>query len=121
MKKHVFLVKWHRDGRVVTPVLDAYAGCVWPLSPEDKDVVAARALLAMIGGQEALPDDVKQFLSSYTGMTLRLRYQSGDTTGPYMVDDVDEALDAETLNDWVGSITDEELHRYHINAQRVRR
>lgn len=121
MKKHAFLVKWHRIGRTVTPVLDAHAECVWPLGPEDTDLTSARALVAMIDGHENLPPDVKRFLSHYMGMTLRLRYQSGDVTGPYLINDIDEALNADSLDTWVQHCTDEELSRYHHAAHRVNR
>lgn len=121
MKKHAFLVKWHRIGRTVTPVLDSHVECVWPLGPEDTDVISARALVAMIDGHENLPPDVKRFLSHYMGMTLRLRYQSGDVTGPYIINDVDEALDADGLESWLSVVSDAELHRYHHNAHRRNR
>lgn len=121
MKKHAFLVRWRRDGRVVTPILDAYVSCVWPLGPEDNDVLSARALLAMIGGQPALPDDVKHFCSGYEGMLLRLRYQSGDTTGPYMVNDDDEVHSDQTIQEWLAGAPDAEIARYHVQAHRRNR
>jgi hypothetical protein len=121
MRKHVFLVRWKREGRIVTPVLDAYATCIWPLGPEDNDVVSARALLAMIGGQPNLPDDVKSFCSAYTAILLRLRYQNGDTTGPYMINDVDNMHTDQSIQEWIINVPDDELHRYHVNNQRVNR
>jgi hypothetical protein len=121
MKKHAFLIKWHRVGRTVTPVLDAHTSCVWPLGPEDQDTVAAKALIAMIDGHGNLPSDVKNFLNTFFALRLRLRYQSGDVTGPYIINDVDEILDAEGLDSWVQNASDEELARYHFAAHTVNR
>lgn len=121
MRKHVFLVRWKREGRTVTPMLDAYASCIWPLGPEDNDVTSARALVAMIDGYDNLPKEVKQFLSAYTGMMLRLRYQSGDTTGPYMINDVDDVHTDQTIQEWLVTAPDAEIARYHANCQRVNR
>ena len=121
MRKHVFLVKWRREGRVSTPLLDAYATCVWPLGPEDNDNLSARALVAMIDGHDNLPPEVKSFMHAYQGMVLRLRYQSGDTTGPYMINDDDEVHTDQTIQEWLVTAPDEELHRYHVNANRRHR
>lgn len=121
MKKHAFLVRWTRQGRTLVPVLDSHASCVWPLGPEDNDVVAARALMIMIGGQDNLPKEVKDFLHAYWAMTLRLRYSNGDSTGPYVMNDVDEQHDADSIDEWLKSASDEELGRYHHAAHKVGR
>lgn len=121
MRKHAFLVRWHREGRTVTPILDAYASCIWPLGPEDNDLTSARALIAMIDGHDNLPKEVKQFLSQYFGMTLRLRYSSGDTTGPYLINDDDEVHTDQSIQEWLVTAPDSEIARYHHNAQRVNR
>lgn len=121
MLKHAFLVRWRREGRVVTPVLDSYVACVWPLGPEDNDVLAAKALTAMIDGADNLPKEVKQFMHGYWGMMLRLRYSNGDTTGPYLINDDDEIHTDQTIQEWLVTAPDSEIARYHHNAQRVNR
>jgi hypothetical protein len=121
MRKHAFLVRWRREGRTVTPVLDSYASCIWPLGPEDNDVLSARALLAMIDGKDNLPKEVIQFLHAYQGMTLRLRYSSGDTTGPYMINDDDDFHTDQTIQEWLVTASDEDIARYHSAAPRVNR
>jgi hypothetical protein len=121
MRKHAFLVRWRREGRLVTPVLDSYASCIWPLGPEDNDVLSARALVAMIDGHENLPKEVKHFCSAWQGMLLRLRYQSGDTTGPYIINDDDDVHTDQTIQEWLASASDGEIARYHASAQKVNR
>jgi hypothetical protein len=118
MRKHAFIVRWCREGRVVIPKLDSHASCVWPLGPEDNDVLSARALIAMIGHDD-LPKEVKQFMHSYWGMTLRLRYSNGDSTGPYLINDDDGVHTAETIDDWLSTAPDEEIARYHHAARKV--
>ncbi len=120
MKKHMFLVRWYREGRIVTPVLDMHMSCVWPLGPEDKDPIAARALLSMVGGTANLPDEVKKFLDAYKGMSLRMRYNSDDMQGPYLVDDYEGTYTRETLVDWLRTVSDKDLERYHVGARKRR-
>jgi len=121
MRKHAFLVRWRREGRQVTPVLDSYASCIWPLGPEDNDVVSAKALIAMIDGHDNLPDEVKRFCNAYNGMLLRLRYQSGDVTGPYLINDEDDHHTDQSIQEWLASASDAEIARYHSSAHRVNR
>jgi hypothetical protein len=121
MKKHAFLIRWAREGRSVGPVLDMHAECVWPLGPEDNDVLSAKALVAMIGGYDNLPKDVKSFMHAYHAMQLRLRYSNGDTTGPYLMNDDEEVHNAESIDQWLASASDEEISRYHHKAGRVNR
>lgn len=120
MRKHAFLVRWHRIGRTVSPLLDMHASCHWPLGPEDNNLMTARALQAMVGGYQSLPKDVREFCSAYMGMMLRLRYSTGDTTGPYVINDVDGALDRDGLESWLATVSDEELRRYHAPTPRIR-
>lgn len=121
MVKHLFLVRWVREGRVSSPMLEMYASCVWPLGPEDNDVVSAKALGAMIGGYENLPHDVRSFCSAFWAMTLRMRYNQSDMTGPYILNDVEEVMGRGDVQRWVEDVSYAELSRYHAAAARRRR
>lgn len=121
MRKHAILVRWMRINRAVHPVLDAHAMCEWPLGPEDNDVLSARALSAMIDGYDNLPIDVRRFCHAYWAMHLRLRYSNGDTTGPYIINDVEGTLDQDGIENWLATVSDAELARYHHAAHRVTR
>lgn len=120
MVKHLFLVRWVREGRVASPVVDMHASCVWPLGPEDNDTVSAKALGAMIGGYENLPPDVRSFCSAYWGMSLRMRYNPSDMSGPYVLNDADEVMGRDDVQRWVEGLSDGELSRYHANSLRRR-
>ena len=93
-------------------VIDAYASCQWPLGPEAYGSKEAAALLAMIDGEENLPQDVRKFMSAYAPMSLRLRYAGAGTTGPYLINDIEEVYDRETLEKFFDTLSDKELRKY---------
>lgn len=93
-------------------VIDAYASCQWPLGPEAYGSKEAAALLAMIDGEENLPQDVREFMAAYMPMSLRLRYAGAGVTGPYLINDEEEAYDRETLEKFFDTLSDKELVKY---------
>lgn len=122
MRKHAFLIRWVRDGRIVRPVLDAYVTCIWPLGPEDTDNKSAQALVAMLDGAENLPPDVLRFCSHYMALELRMRYaNAGEMTGPYIINDVEDFYTDQSIQEWLQSATDAEIHCYHHAAGRRNR
>lgn len=113
MLKHALLIRWHRDGRTVTPILDAHCQCQWPLGPEDNDLASARALRLMAD----LPKEVEKFMGSFFAMNLRVRYGM-DITGPYLINDADESLDPNMIDEFVRHADDATLNKYLFRRQR---
>jgi hypothetical protein len=116
MRKHMFLMGWRKEGRTLKREFHAYTSCIWPLHPDANEKNDATALLAMVDGIENLPKEVQEFCNAYHPMMLRSRYAGHDVTGPYLIDDVDEAFDMDTLEAYLDTLSDQELGKYHCKA-----
>lgn len=117
----MFLMGWHREGRTLRREFHAYVSCTWPLHESANGMDDAKALLAMIDGRENLPEEVKQFCNAYFPMALRARYAGQDVTGPYFINDIDEAFDRDTLEEYLDTLSDRELGQYHCSFIKVNR
>lgn len=117
----MFLVGWNREGRTMKREFHAYVSCIWPLHESANGIDDAKALLAMIDGRENLPEEVKQFCAAYFPMTLRARYAGEGVTGPYLINDIDEAFDRDTLETYLDTLSDRELGQYHCTFHKVNR
>jgi len=113
----MFLMTWYREDRTLKRVFDTYVCCDWPLHETANQKGDAEAMIAMIDGYENLPEDVKQFCNAFNGMHLRRRY-GNDVTGPYLVNDVDDAFDRDTLEEYLDTLSDAELNKFHYSQVR---
>lgn len=109
----MFLMGWRREGRQLKREFHSYATCDWPLHESANTKGDAEALLAIIDGFDNLPVDVRNFCNAYNGMVLRRRYAGQDVTGPYLINDVDNAFDRDTLEEYLDTLSDKELDKYH--------
>lgn len=94
-------------------MLDSYASCIWPLPPEGASRDVAQAYLAMIDGEKNLPEDVQKFMQGSQWMWLRMRYNSSEMTGPYLINDEEEVIaDGDAMQAVVDTWDDETLSHY---------
>ena len=108
MKKHLFLLGWEREDRVVKRRFEMYIACGWPSPPDAtwKDVEA----MAVMADGEGLPTLVEQMCYAVFPMTLRARYAGDGVTGPYVVDDPED-LTQEQLLERLEAMDNEEVKR----------
>lgn len=124
IRKHIFNVRWEREGTRAYPTFERYTCCDWPEDTIPNDAVAPTAALLDLSIEEMekkaialLPQDCQEALSLLRGMHVRCRF-SPETKGPYILDDPDQSVDEETLLAWVANASDHELEALHHRHRR---
>ncbi len=124
IRKHLFTLRWEREGRRAYPVFERYACCDWPIDVIPNDAVAPTAALLDLSVKQMeekavalLPQDCREALSLLRGMALRCRF-SPETQGPYVLDDPDQTVDEASLLTWVEHASDIELDALHTRHRK---
>lgn len=124
IRKHIFNVRWEREGTRAYPTFERYTCCDWPEDTIPNDAVAPTAALLDLSIEEMekkamdlLPQDCREALSLLHGMRIRCRF-SPETLGPYVIDDPEALWDEETLLSWVAHATDRELESHNVRGRR---
>ena len=107
MKKHLFTIRWEREGTTAFPVFEFYRAFDWPdtvlpnvaidCAARIMDTTREKILQKQIA---SLPPDAAEVMRMLQGLYLRCRF-SPETEGPYMVLDPDDSLTEELLLTWV--------------------
>lgn len=127
MRKHLFTLRWQREGRTVKPEFEAFISFEWPddMMPNE-DLDAAEVMLSgsrdRLVGQLAktLPNDCKEAIKALRWMDIRARY-SPETEGPYLIEDPGKSFDEASILKWISECDDDELRNYHTNNTNRRR
>lgn len=124
IRKHIFTVRWEREGTRAFPEFERYVYCDWPETLPPNDTLPPTAVLLDLSKQEMeqkladeLPEDCRHALAILRGMQLRCRF-SPETQGPYVLDDPHQLWDEELLLSWIGNATDRELDALHSKYRR---
>ena len=123
MKKHLFTVRWERDGTRAYATFERLFSFNWPDTLPDNEhvpvMLKARAKVLGMSELEAtenmfksLPDECQQALEMLQGMRLRSRF-SPETQGPYLIDDPEEVLTPERLLTFV-TFSEDRLKAYRV-------
>lgn len=107
MKKHLFTIRWEREGRRAYPTFEHYSAFDWPDTvPPNVSIKAAAKVRGvteetlMRQAIAQLPPDAHDAMRLVAGLSLRCRY-SPETQGPYLIPDPDNTLTEEALLTWV--------------------
>lgn len=120
MKKHLFTIRWEREGRVAYPTFEAYLAFDWPDNIPPDVALNAAAKIRGISKQsvmerviKTLPPECNEAMQALRVMHLRSRY-SPETEGPFLVTDPEGTLTEEQLLMWVEHSKPAELRAYRV-------